>query len=341
MAYSPLANAIFLVLGISILSYILTRSARVQQKVQGSSETPEAPLNTTEQSTAPEQSGVLPPTTQSISTQGDQHSPSNSSVHRPLKGPMCFRISGIPMVWSSENVKSALREIDPIVETENAELSGPFPDCSDSSQCALLNLDFCTDYFTFSGPNDVKHISITEDGKRFQLSIDKNFYDLTPMNKPEKPIVADIIAITGLGGHAFGSWRSRASTDRPIHRPMWIRDFLPEKFPNTRIMTYGYDSSIVNPNRARMTEYRRDFTQNLRNSRRDCLDRPIIFIGHSMGGLLLIQVGVPPFNKSKSNLLIIRYWWSGVEIHGNIPFATVFVLCSCLAHLTKDFGYRS
>lgn len=57
-----------------------------------------------------------------------------------------------------------------------------------------------------------------------------------------------------------------------------------------------------------------------------------------MGGLLVIQVGVPSyFNKSMSNLLIIRYWWNGVEIHGNIRFATVFVLSSCLAHLTKDF----
>lgn len=192
MTYSPPANAIFLILGVSILSYILTRRARLQQKVQRSFEAPEAPPNTSsELSTALEQSLVLVPAVQSTSTQGDQHSPSHSTIHRPLNGPMCFRISGIPLGWSSENVKQALRDIDPIVETENAELSGPFPDCSDSSQCALLNLDFCTDYLTFSGPNDVKHISITEDGKRSQLTIDKHFYDLTPMNKPEKPIVAE------------------------------------------------------------------------------------------------------------------------------------------------------
>jgi len=79
-----------------------------------------------------------------------------------------------------------------------------------------------------------------------------------------------VIAITGLGGHAFGSWRSRASATRPIDRPMWLHDFLPEHFPDSRIMTYGYDSSLRNPNGANLTDYRRNFAECLRNARRDC-----------------------------------------------------------------------
>ena len=77
-----------------------------------------------------------------------------------------------------------------------------------------------------------------------------------------------MIAITGLGGHAFGSWRGRISTERPIDRPMWLRDFLPRVFPNARIMTYGYHSSPAEPNGANMTDYRRGFIQCLHNSRR-------------------------------------------------------------------------
>ena len=79
-----------------------------------------------------------------------------------------------------------------------------------------------------------------------------------------------VIAITGLGGHAFGSWRSRISTECPLDRPMWLRDFLPQIFPNARVMTYGYDSSLRESDGANITDYRRGFIQCLLNSRRQC-----------------------------------------------------------------------
>ena len=79
-----------------------------------------------------------------------------------------------------------------------------------------------------------------------------------------------MIAITGLGGHAFGSWRSRIAVGRPPDRLMWLRDFLPQKFPKARIMTYGYNSSPKEPNNANLTDYRRGFIQCLENSRRQC-----------------------------------------------------------------------
>ena len=82
--------------------------------------------------------------------------------------------------------------------------------------------------------------------------------------------VHSVVAITGLGGHAFGSWLSRTKTGRPIDRPMWLRDFLPQRFPNARIMTYGYDSSLKESSGANITDYRRGFIQCLRNSRRQC-----------------------------------------------------------------------
>lgn len=44
--------------------------------------------------------------------------------------------------------------------------------------------------------------------------------------------------MTGLAGHAFGSWKSRNGAT------MWLRDFLPEHLPTARILTYGYDSKL-------------------------------------------------------------------------------------------------
>lgn len=84
-------------------------------------------------------------------------------------------------------------------------------------------------------------------------------------------ILPSLIAITGLSGHAFGSWRSRVSTvGHPLDRPMWLCDFLPERFPRTRIMTYGYDSSLSQPSGYTFLDYVRDFEQCIMNARRDC-----------------------------------------------------------------------
>jgi hypothetical protein len=47
-----------------------------------------------------------------------------------------------------------------------------------------------------------------------------------------------IIAVTGLAGHAIGSWAL------PSGR-MWLRDVLPEDVPKARILTYGYNSQLT------------------------------------------------------------------------------------------------
>ncbi|CAD6579932.1 MAG: hypothetical protein ASARMPRED_009298 [Alectoria sarmentosa] len=71
------------------------------------------------------------------------------------------------------------------------------------------------------------------------ISVDANFYGFTPLSCPnrETPIAADIIAVTGLAGHAFGSW-SHSRTK------MWLRDYLPPKVTNVRVLTYGYPSHL-------------------------------------------------------------------------------------------------
>jgi hypothetical protein len=53
--------------------------------------------------------------------------------------------------------------------------------------------------------------------------------------------MCSIVAVTGLAGHAFGSWRSRTQDHQ-----MWLRDFLPEDLrdANVRILTFGYNSGL-------------------------------------------------------------------------------------------------
>jgi hypothetical protein len=54
---------------------------------------------------------------------------------------------------------------------------------------------------------------------------------------PEDLTGTSIIAVTGLAGHAIGSW------SLPDGR-MWLRDWLPRDARTTRILTYGYDARV-------------------------------------------------------------------------------------------------
>lgn len=68
--------------------------------------------------------------------------------------------------------------------------------------------------------------------------VDKDFIGLTPLIDPQDANV-DIIAVTGLGGHALGSFRSADGVS------VWLRDFAPEDVPRARIVTYGYNTAVI------------------------------------------------------------------------------------------------
>ncbi|CCX05837.1 Similar to hypothetical protein TRIVIDRAFT_122435, partial [Trichoderma virens Gv29-8]; acc. no. EHK19922 [Pyronema omphalodes CBS 100304] len=44
--------------------------------------------------------------------------------------------------------------------------------------------------------------------------------------------LVDIIAVTGLAGHAYGSWKA------PGGNTIWLKDLLPQDVPRSRIFTY-------------------------------------------------------------------------------------------------------
>jgi hypothetical protein len=80
----------------------------------------------------------------------------------------------------------------------------------------------------------------------------------------EVDYIPSVVAVCGLGGHAFGSWTHRESGR------MWLRDFLPQDLENLRIMTYGYNSSLKDSKKASeetMVDYRREFITALEDVR--------------------------------------------------------------------------
>ena len=79
---------------------------------------------------------------------------------------------------------------------------------------------------------------------------------------------------------------------------MWLRDFLPEKIPRARVWTWGYDSRThTRSHREYLTtkklyDHGKELVFYLDGARRESNShqRPIIFIAHSLGGIVVKNV---------------------------------------------------
>lgn len=116
------------------------------------------------------------------------------------------------------------------------------------------------------------------------------------MPLPESPtypigelIVRSVVAVCGLGGHAYGSFRNKQD------HHMWLRDSLPDyvtstqtKRPMARIMTYGYKSPVRSSESfASLEDLANSFYGSLSTI---VTQKPLVLIGHSLGGLVVKQV---------------------------------------------------
>ncbi|KFY26104.1 hypothetical protein V493_04270 [Pseudogymnoascus sp. VKM F-4281 (FW-2241)] len=75
--------------------------------------------------------------------------------------------------------------------------------------------------------------------RKIKLTIDDHFVGLTVLScPPPSDHHVDCLAISGLGCHAFGSFKDRDSAH------MWLCDALPYDLTTTRIIIYGYESQL-------------------------------------------------------------------------------------------------
>jgi hypothetical protein len=102
-----------------------------------------------------------------------------------------------------------------------------------------------------------------------------------------------VIALPGLGGHAFGSFKEKNGSY------MWLRDSLPEDLtdegdePIARIMIYGYESAVFGSESFQsLTDLASSLNTNLLRLAKAKLPKPIVFLAHSLGGLLFKQVEI-------------------------------------------------
>ncbi|KAI5858071.1 hypothetical protein BZA05DRAFT_385833 [Tricharina praecox] len=140
-----------------------------------------------------------------------------------------------------------------------------------------------------------------------KLVVDCDFFGMTSLYCAEDGAEVDIIAVTGLAGHAYGSWRSR------MQNQMWLRDFLPPDMERlghkVRILTYGYDCSLQDSDSsAGICDFAKSLLVEINGARTSKKERhrPIIFIAHSLGGLVVKQALVSALRGDQDERTILN-----------------------------------
>ncbi len=111
-----------------------------------------------------------------------------------------------------------------------------------------------------------------------------------------------VVLVHGLTGHPYGTW----STDD--HKVFWPADLLPTNVKNARILVYGYDAAVASfkegISKDKIHNHAETLVQRLSANRslEDVTDRPIIFICHSLGGLVVKRALSYSFNITDAKL---------------------------------------
>lgn len=111
---------------------------------------------------------------------------------------------------------------------------------------------------------------------------------------PDDPESVDIVAVHGLNGHWEASW---ADQDTGTN---WLRESISREIPTARIMSFAYKSSL-HLDTAVVDVF--DLAEQLLTSLRNCRvseteqERPIVFICHSLGGIVFKQVRTVSWEK--------------------------------------------
>jgi len=123
--------------------------------------------------------------------------------------------------------------------------------------------------------------------------------------------VADIIFVHGLTGNRKNTW-----THKGNDKIFWPGDLLPQELPSVRVMTYGYDADIAHfwamASQNRIGEHAGNLVNAIARERIGSERRPIIFVTHSLGGLVTEDALL--FSKNSADSHLQDVFWSVVGI---------------------------
>ncbi|KAF5489265.1 Protein SERAC1 [Colletotrichum siamense] len=136
------------------------------------------------------------------------------------------------------------------------------------------------------------------------------------LHTPDGSAAVDIVFVHGLKGHRERTWTARDASES------WPKALLPTKIPYARVLTFGYDASVVEWKRAvsegRIGNHSFNLLTSLANFRDndETNKRPVIFVCHSMGGLVCEDALVSSRHHSEAHLRAILESTKGIVFLG-------------------------
>lgn len=101
-----------------------------------------------------------------------------------------------------------------------------------------------------------------------------------------------IVAVHGLGAHPDHTWEGKPVCENQ-QRLHLLKDLLPGDFPATRILSFAYNSDwLVDAPETTAQQISQRLIKKLEERRGDSQRLPIIFMGHSFGGIVIKEVCV-------------------------------------------------
>lgn len=160
-------------------------------------------------------------------------------------------------------------------------------------------------------------------------------YVLHPQYRSSQPIKADVLFIHGLLGAAFKTWRQqdinqpldvKAFEGEEVYSECWPKTWLASDCPSLRIVSVEYDTHLsdwktkcpIEDHRKSIAYRSNELLTKLRAA--GVGDRPLVWVSHSMGGLLVKKMLVdasknPEMDKIVNNTRGIIFY--SVPHHGS------------------------
>ena len=128
----------------------------------------------------------------------------------------------------------------------------------------------------------------------------------------------DIVFVHGLTGNAYNTWLHK---ETGIH---WPRDLLGQDIPDIRVLSFGFDADIVrffgkgSASNGRLSNHAENLVGSLvrERTRTNTQRRKIIFVAHSLGGLVAENALTYSKNSAESHLHQIELGTVGIIFLG-------------------------
>lgn len=104
----------------------------------------------------------------------------------------CFRVTNIPMGWEKKHILSWLGQLEDTWKCDSESVS-LFRACMGDGKVGLLKLDNYPLSFGRIQPGTSRFFQARIENEEVLLSVDVDFYGLTPLNDPDEDIVAELV----------------------------------------------------------------------------------------------------------------------------------------------------